>query len=88
MHAAWPDAAIGCARESGVGFLKDAVRIRPDVTAGAVRGAASERIVRPLRDAGAKDVRISSPPLGCPCHFGTDADSPKPDRLYSVADIA
>lgn len=42
-----------------------------------VRGTTSERIVRLLRDAGAKEihVRISSPPFRYPCYFGTDIDS-------------
>lgn len=39
-----------------------------------VRGTTSDRIVRMLRDAGAKEVhmRISSPPFLYPCYFGTD----------------
>ena len=39
-----------------------------------VRGTTSDRIVRMLRDAGAKEVhvRISSPPFLHPCYFGTD----------------
>ncbi len=42
-----------------------------------VRGTTSARIVRLLRDAGAKEVhvRISSPPFIAPCYFGTDIDS-------------
>ena len=42
-----------------------------------VRGTTSERIVRLLRDAGAKEVhmRISSPPFMHPCFYGTDIDS-------------
>ncbi|WP_124098388.1 amidophosphoribosyltransferase [Ruminococcus sp. Marseille-P6503] len=42
-----------------------------------VRGTTSARIVRLLRDAGAKEVhvRISSPPFVGPCYFGTDIDS-------------
>lgn len=42
-----------------------------------VRGTTSARIVRLLREAGAKEVhmRISSPPFLYPCHFGTDVDS-------------
>lgn len=42
-----------------------------------VRGTTSERIVRLLREAGAKEVhvRISSPPFKYPCYFGTDIDS-------------
>ena len=39
-----------------------------------VRGTTSDRIVRMLRDAGAKEVhmRVSSPPFLWPCYFGTD----------------
>lgn len=42
-----------------------------------VRGTTSERIVRSLRNAGAKEVhmRISSPPFRHTCHYGTDIDS-------------
>ncbi len=39
-----------------------------------VRGTTSNRIVRLLREAGAKEVhmRVSSPPFLWPCYFGTD----------------
>lgn len=42
-----------------------------------VRGTTSARIVRLLRDAGAKEIhmRISSPPFLNPCYYGTDIDS-------------
>lgn len=42
-----------------------------------VRGTTSARIVRLLREAGAKEVhvRLSSPPFTHPCYFGTDIDS-------------
>lgn len=42
-----------------------------------VRGTTSERIVRMLKEAGAKQVhvRISSPPFLYPCYFGTDVPS-------------
>ena len=42
-----------------------------------VRGTTSARIVRLLREAGAKEVhvRISSPPFLHSCYFGTDIDS-------------
>ncbi len=42
-----------------------------------VRGTTSARIVRLLREAGAKEVhvRISAPPFLNPCYFGTDIDS-------------
>ena len=42
-----------------------------------VRGTTSARIIRLLREAGAKEVhvRISSPPFVHPCYFGTDIDS-------------
>ncbi len=41
-----------------------------------VRGTTSERIVRSLKEAGAKEVhmRISSPPFIHTCHYGTDID--------------
>ena len=43
-----------------------------------VRGTTSARIVKMLKDAGAKEVhvRISSPPFMYPCYFGTDVPSP------------
>ena len=42
-----------------------------------VRGTTSGRIVRLLREAGAREVhmRISSPPFLNPCYYGTDIDS-------------
>ncbi len=48
-----------------------------------VRGTTSDRIVKMLRDAGAKEVhvRISSPPFLWPCYFGTDV--PAKDQLIA-----
>jgi len=42
-----------------------------------VRGTTSEKIVKTLKGAGAKEVhmRISSPPFRYACHYGTDIDS-------------
>lgn len=42
-----------------------------------VRGTTCDRIVRMLKDAGAKEVhlRISSPPFMWPCYYGTDIPS-------------
>ena len=42
-----------------------------------VRGTPSGRIVKLLRDAGAKEVhlRVSAPPFLNPCYYGTDIDS-------------
>ncbi len=42
-----------------------------------VRGTTSDRIVRMLREAGAREVhmRVSSPPFLYPCYFGTDVPS-------------
>lgn len=42
-----------------------------------VRGTTSARIVKLLREAGAKEVhmRITSPPFTNPCYYGTDVDS-------------
>ena len=42
-----------------------------------VRGTTSARIVRLLRNAGAKEIhmRISAPPFLYPCYYGTDIDS-------------
>ncbi len=57
-----------------------------------VRGTTSGRIVKLLRDAGAKEVhmRISSPPFLNPCYYGTDIDTR--DKLIachnSVEEIA
>lgn len=56
-----------------------------------VRGTTSARIVKMLKDAGAKEVhvRISSPPFLHPCYFGTDI--PSDDQLiahdHSVPEI-
>lgn len=48
-----------------------------------VRGTTSDRIVRMLREAGAKEVhmRVSSPPFLWPCYFGTDV--PASDQLIA-----
>ncbi len=48
-----------------------------------VRGTTCARLVKILRDAGAKEVhmRISAPPFLHPCFFGTDV----PDREYLIA---
>lgn len=48
-----------------------------------VRGTTSDRIVRMLREAGAKEVhmRVSSPPFLHPCYFGTDV--PEHDQLIA-----
>ena len=69
---------------------QDAVRIKLNVVSATVkdkrvvlvddsivRGTTSARIVRLLRDAGAKEVhiRLSAPPFTHPCYFGTDIDS-------------
>lgn len=58
-----------------------------------VRGTTSARIVRLLREAGAKEVhmRISSPPFMHPCFFGTDVDSEEnliACKLHTVEEIA
>jgi amidophosphoribosyltransferase len=56
-----------------------------------VRGTTSKKIIRMLREAGAKEVhmRISSPPTKWPCYFGID--TPTKDQLiassYSVEEI-
>lgn len=56
-----------------------------------VRGTTSGRIVKMLKDAGAKEVhvRISSPPFKFPCYFGTDI--PSCDQLianqYTIKEI-
>ncbi len=59
-----------------------------------VRGTTSRRIVRLLRDAGAKEVhfRVSAPPFLYPCYYGTDIDSQDgliasshtPDEIASI----
>ena len=42
-----------------------------------VRGTTCARIVKLLRDAGAKEIhmRVSAPPFLHPCYYGTDIDS-------------
>ena len=56
-----------------------------------VRGTTSRKIVKALRDAGAKEVhmRISSPPVTHPCFYGIDTDNQSQliAATKSVADI-
>ena len=57
-----------------------------------VRGTTSARIVRLLREAGAREVhmRVSAPPFLNPCYYGTDIDS-RENLIackYSVPEIA
>ena len=74
----------------GQGAREDLVRIKlnpiPSVVKGKrvvliddsiVRGTTSARIVKLLRDAGAKEVhmRVTCPPFINPCYYGTDIDS-------------
>lgn len=76
-------------RESGVrvklNVLKEAVSGKRIIMIddSIVRGTTSDRIVRMLREAGAKEVhvRISSPPFLYPCYFGTDV--PERDQLIA-----
>ncbi|NLG90103.1 MAG: amidophosphoribosyltransferase [Clostridiaceae bacterium] len=57
-----------------------------------VRGTTSGRIVKLLREAGAKEIhmRISSPPFLYPCFYGTDIDSQEHliARKYTIPEIA
>ena len=58
-----------------------------------VRGTTSARIVKLVRDAGAKEIhmRVTAPPFTHPCYFGTDVDSQEnliACRLHSVEEIA
>lgn len=70
-------------RENAVKIKLNAVRQSVDgkrvvmIDDSIVRGTTSARIIRLLREAGAKEVhvRISSPPFIHSCYFGTDIDS-------------
>lgn len=57
-----------------------------------VRGTTSRRIVKLLREAGAKEIhmRISAPPFLHPCYYGTDIDSEENliASHHSTAEIA
>ena len=57
-----------------------------------VRGTTSARIVKLIRQAGAKEVhmRISAPPFLFPCYYGTDVDSKNSliANGHSIEDIA
>ena len=58
-----------------------------------VRGTTCARIVKLLREAGAKEVhmRVSAPPFRHPCFFGTDVDSEEnliACKLHSTEEIA
>jgi amidophosphoribosyltransferase len=70
-------------RESGIRMklntLKDALQGKRIIIVddSIVRGTTSKKIVKALRDAGAKEVhmRISSPPVTHPCFYGIDTDN-------------
>ncbi len=70
-------------RESGIRMklnpLKDVLQGKRVIVIddSIVRGTTSRKIVRALREAGAKEVhmRISSPPVTHPCFYGIDTDS-------------
>ena len=76
-------------RESGVQVKLNAIREAVKgkriimIDDSIVRGTTSDRIVRMLREAGAKEVhmRVSSPPFLYPCYFGTDV--PAQDQLIA-----
>lgn len=71
------------ARENGVRIKLNAVTATVKgkrvimVDDSIVRGTTCAKIVRMLRDAGAKEVHVmsSAPPFKHPCYFGTDVDS-------------
>lgn len=85
-------------RESSVHIKLNAVKAAVDgkrvvlIDDSIVRGTTCARLVKLLREAGAKEVhmRVSAPPFLYPCHFGTDIDSQ--DKLiackYSIEEIA
>ena len=59
-----------------------------------VRGSTCRRIIRSLREAGAKEIhmRISSPPFIGACYYGTDIDDPEKlianqHTIKEIADI-
>jgi amidophosphoribosyltransferase len=70
-------------REAGIRMklntLKDALQGKRIIIVddSIVRGTTSKKIVKTLRDAGAREVhmRISSPPVTHPCFYGIDTDS-------------
>ena len=79
------------ARKQAGRFLAQEHPVEADVVIGVpdsgldaiVRGTTSARIIKLLRDAGAKEVhfRVSAPPFKYPCYFGTDI----PDQKLLVA---
>lgn len=77
---------ISPGQESRVSKVKIKLNPIPSVVAGKrivliddsiVRGTTCARIVKLLRDAGAKEIhmRVSAPPFMNPCYYGTDIDS-------------
>ena len=70
-------------RESGVSLKLNPIRAVVEgkrvvlVDDSIVRGTTSRRIVRQLREAGAREIhmRVSAPPFTSPCFYGTDIDS-------------
>ena len=84
-------------RESGVSLKLNPIRAVVEgrrvvlVDDSIVRGTTSRRIVRQLREAGAREIhmRISAPPFVAPCFYGTDIDSRENliANHHSVAEI-
>ena len=72
--------ADGMQRDIGLATLNGRLVLVDDSI---VRGTTSARIIKLLRDAGAKEVhfRVSAPPFKYPCYFGTDI----PDQKLLVA---
>ncbi|CBI37974.3 unnamed protein product, partial [Vitis vinifera] len=65
-------AALGFAAKAGVAFQQ-----------GLIRGTTSSKIVRLIKESGAKEVhmRIASPPIIASCYYGVD--TPSPEELIS-----
>nr|KYP68286.1 hypothetical protein KK1_021907 [Cajanus cajan] len=75
-------AALGYAAKAGVPFQQGLIRVVV-VDDSIVRGTTSSKIVRLLKEAGAKEVhmRIASPPIIGSCYYGVD--TPSSEELIS-----
>ena len=82
-HQSIRDFGVRVKLSANPNVLKDKVVVAVDDSI--VRGTTSKKIVKMIRDAGAKEVhlRISAPPTTDPCYYGVD--TPEKEKLIASA---